>query len=69
MKTCKHGHPWTKANTYVMTTGFKVCMECKRASNRKWGAKRRKLLQTLKEEPVRPFRRLRPHPGRRTPST
>lgn len=29
MKTCKHGHPLTKATIYVSPKGVKQCRECK----------------------------------------
>ena len=33
-KTCKHGHEWTKENTYVNTNGKRQCKTCRRRIDR-----------------------------------
>ena len=35
METCKHGHPWDGANTYVRPNGSRLCRACRRASVKK----------------------------------
>jgi hypothetical protein len=32
--TCRRGHPWTVANTYVHPTGRHHCRQCHAAANR-----------------------------------
>lgn len=42
MKTCKRGHPWTKANTYIIPgSGNKMCRECKRERDATYNLKKR----------------------------
>lgn len=49
MKThCKNGHEFTPENTYVRPDGARICFICKRAANRKVGARRRQLLRELR---------------------
>jgi hypothetical protein len=47
---CKHGHPFTPANTYVRPdNGRQQCRACQRARNRAY--KRRKRLADRREAP------------------
>lgn len=39
---CKHGHPWTEANTYWHPKGHRNCRACRNAGNAAYNAKRRK---------------------------
>lgn len=58
MNTCKHGHPWTPANSYTDTRGALVCRECKRLSGkRRRNQERLRIMQALGS--VREWLRLR----------
>ena len=52
---CKHGHRFTPKNTYVHPSGFRVCMTCKRETNRKWGRRWTEAKQRLRAELGRPY--------------
>lgn len=35
-KTCKQGHPWTKANTYWSKTRYRTCRRCRYEAVKRW---------------------------------
>lgn len=58
-KTCKHGHRWTKANTYTTPTGYRMCHECRCAAVERWRHAHPELARKQDREQKRRARRKR----------